>query len=107
LWIKDGKLFLAMHIGMTPDGDYTWPSEWYAAVYVLEKIIGNETMGYGRAFQWCYDTAYKEVDSSYLGEGFPLSGFIFWDNWLFMEDTVAPISKCLWLPVKFTSFLPG
>jgi hypothetical protein len=36
LWIKNGKLFLAMRI--IPEGEYLGAIEWYGAIYTLETF---------------------------------------------------------------------
>jgi hypothetical protein len=36
LWIKNGKLFLTMHV--VPEGEYFGAIDWYGAVYVLEEV---------------------------------------------------------------------
>jgi hypothetical protein len=93
MWVKNGKLFLAIYT--VPEGEYFWANDWYGAIYTLEKVRWNEEEKYSRVFQQCYDTAYKNVSWEYiLWDDSLLSWSIFWDNWLFMEDTILPPKKC-------------
>jgi hypothetical protein len=93
MWVKNGRLFLAIYT--VPEGEYFWANDWYGAIYTLEKVKWNEEEAYARVFQQCYDTAYKAVSWEYiLWDDSWVSWAVFWDNWLFTEDTLVPPRNC-------------